>query len=74
MFKSSASLTSWIYILKPILALKMTFRRKVTIGVIVLKKLKFHLSVSIRKGSEYLGAQEDEEEKEVESWPDVWQF
>ena len=36
-------------------------------GGIALKKLEFSLTASLRKGSEYLGAREDEEEKEVES-------
>ena len=36
-------------------------------GCMVLKNIEFSLSVSLRKGSEYLGAREDEEEKEVES-------
>ena len=39
-------------------------------GVHSPKKLEFSLSASLRKGSEYLGAREDEEEKEVESWPE----
>ena len=36
-------------------------------GCMVLKNIEFSLTASLRKGSEYLGAREDEEEKEVES-------